>query len=174
MSGVWVAWKGKGEWGSQCLGRKDPMFTSKTLEEFLALKMTWEERRYDPLSLWAHSHVCGSGRRTDKGDGWDLMMILLQDLAVEMNGEQFWPRAHSNQMPANVVMGTNSDIWEGEMGSETGSQHFVIKKKKITHELCTEHLLCIRHCFKGYRHSSCGSCPSKADIWVTGKQVVTT
>lgn len=107
------------------------MFTSKTLEEFLALKMTWDERRYDPLSLWAHSHVCGSGRRTDKGDGWDLMMILLQDLAVEMNGEQFWPRAHSNQMPANVVMGTNSDIWEGEMGSETGSQHFVIKRKSL-------------------------------------------
>lgn len=34
-------------------------------------------------------------------------MVLLQDLAIEMNGEQFWSRAHSNQMPADVVMGTN-------------------------------------------------------------------
>lgn len=34
-------------------------------------------------------------------------MVLLQDLAIEMNGEQLWSRAHSNQMPADVVMGTN-------------------------------------------------------------------
>lgn len=41
---------------------------AKLLEEFLTLKMSWDERRYDPLSLWAHSHVCCSGRSTDKGD----------------------------------------------------------------------------------------------------------
>lgn len=41
----------------------------KLLEEFLTLKMSCDERRYDPPSLWAHSHVCSSGCSTDKGDG---------------------------------------------------------------------------------------------------------
>lgn len=72
--------------------------------------MLWDERRYCPLSLWARSHVRSGGRSTDEGDGRDLMMVLLQDLAIEMNGEQFWARAHSNQMPADVVMGTNCYI----------------------------------------------------------------
>lgn len=72
--------------------------------------MSWDERRYDPLSLWAHSHVCSSGCSTDKGDSRDLMMILLQDLAVEMNGEQLWAGTHSDEMPTNLVMGANCDI----------------------------------------------------------------
>ena len=38
------------------------------------------------------------------------MMVLLQDLTIEMDGEQFWPRAHSNQMPTDVVMGTDCYI----------------------------------------------------------------
>lgn len=42
---------------------------AKPLEEFLALKMCRDERRYNPLSLWAHSHVRGSRRGTDEGDG---------------------------------------------------------------------------------------------------------
>lgn len=48
--------------------RKEKILPAKWLEEFLTLKMSWDERRYDPLSLWAHSHVCCSGRSTDKGD----------------------------------------------------------------------------------------------------------
>lgn len=40
------------------------------------------------------------------------MIVLLQDLAIEVNGEQFWSRAHADQMPADVVLGTNGDICE--------------------------------------------------------------
>lgn len=76
-------------------------------EKLLALKVFWDEGRYGPLSLWAHGHVRSSGRSSDEGDGGDLVMVLLQDLAVEMNGEQLWSRAHANQMPADVVMGTD-------------------------------------------------------------------
>lgn len=41
------------------------------------------------------------------------MLIVFQDLTIEMNGEQFWLRTHSNQMPADVVMGTHGYIWHG-------------------------------------------------------------
>lgn len=71
--------------------------------------MSRDERRYGPLSLWAHRHVGSSGRSTDQSDGGNFLMVLLQDLAIEVNGEQFWPGAHSNEMPADVVMGTDCD-----------------------------------------------------------------
>lgn len=132
--------------------------------------MSWDERRYDPLSLRAHSHVCSSGCSTDKGDSRDLMMILLQDLAVEVNGEQLRPRTHSNQMPTNVVMGANCDIWEGEAGHNRQS---ALCNEQLTHQVRTEHLLCISRCFWGYRPSCCASCPGSVDIGVLGKQAVT-
>ena len=137
--------------------------------------MFGDERRYGPLSLWAHSHVCSSGRGTDESDGWDLMMVLLQDLATEMNGKQFWPRAHSNQMPTDVVIGTNCYIWgRGRDGGQNRNSAGCYQK--FTHQIHIEHLLCLRHCarFWGYRHSSCSSGPRKADIWAAGKQTVTT
>lgn len=99
--------------------------------------MLWDERRYCPLSLWARSHVRSGGRSTDEGDGRDLMMVLLQDLAIEMNGEQFRARAHSNQMPADVVMGTNCYIWEkGRDGTNTGRQHSDTCWAPATHRHC--------------------------------------
>ena len=96
------------------------------------------ERRYGPPSPGAHSHVCGSGRSTDEGHGRDLMMVLLQHLAVEMNGEQFWSGAHSNQMPADLVIGTDCYIWgRGETRGKTGSQHSVIQDSFTRYALST-------------------------------------
>lgn len=81
--------------------------------EPLALEMFGDERRDVPSSLRTHGHVCSQGHGTDQGDGWDLVLIVFQDLTIEMNGEQFWLGTHSNQMPADVVVGTHGYIWGG-------------------------------------------------------------
>lgn len=59
-------------------------------------------------------------------------MVVLQDLAIEMNGKQLWPRAHANQMPADVVMGTNRYIWgKKKMVTEADS---VLCNHIVTHQ----------------------------------------
>lgn len=90
--------------------------------------MLWDEGRNDPLSFWAHGHVRSCRHSTDQRDGGYLVLVLLQDLTVEVDREQLWPWAHSNQMPADVVMGADCYIWEGE----TTSECIVARKQRVT------------------------------------------
>lgn len=53
--------------------------------------MLWDEGRNNPLSFWAHGHVRSCRRSTDQRDSGHLVLVLLQDLAIEVDREQLWP-----------------------------------------------------------------------------------
>ncbi|EPQ20688.1 hypothetical protein D623_10000369 [Myotis brandtii] len=59
-------------------------------------------------------------------------MVLLQDLAIEVNGEEFWSRAHADQMPADVVLGTNGDICERKRDGGKARQSALCGKNFFT------------------------------------------